>query len=196
MIIFGTLLIALSFVIFLLAMRGREPIVRTSNDEEAIKRVMDNMQITPIRIMGEIEQPKPNHYTQVMRIMLDSSVPFDPLSLEVFLLIDGQEIMVGSITHNSIHASYRGHMSYGIKPGDSEGIEAAKGVHARLLEDQSATVIIRTNAALVEKIPGIEEVLGVEFMFEDVPVVIVETSSELNTPARDGALGKAVPIVD
>jgi len=173
-----------------------EPIVRTSNDEEAVRRVMDNMQIAPIRIMGEIEEPKPNYYTQVMRIMLDSSVPFGPLSLEVFLLIDGQEIMVGSITHNSIHASYRGHMSYGIKPGDTEGMEAAKGVHARLLKDQLATVIIRTNAALVENIPGIEEVLGVEFMFEDVPVEIVETSSELNTPARDGAQGKAVPIVD
>jgi len=173
-----------------------EPIVRTNKNEEAIRRVMDNMQIAPIRIMGEIEEPKPNRYTQVMRIMLDSSVPFDPLSLEVFLLIDGQEIMVGSITRNSILASYRGHMSYGIKPGDAEGMEAAKGVHARLLKDQSATVIVRTNAVLVEKIPNIEEVLGVDFMFENVPIEIVETSRELNTPIRDGAQGKAVPVAN
>jgi len=174
-----------------------EPIVRTKRNEEAALLIMESMQIAPIRIMKQLEEPaKAYFYRNILRMMLESQVPFYPYSLQVFLLIDGQEIRAGNISGSSTGDAYRANVSWAVKPWDTEGLETARRVHRNLIETKSAKIIIRTNAALVENIPGIEEVLGVDFMFENVPIEIVETSRELNTPIRDGAQGKAVPIAD
>ena len=174
-----------------------EPIVQRSKDEAGIALLMDNMQIAPIRVMKQIEAPRPNNYTQVLRTLLSSKVPLDQLALEVYLRIDGQDIRVGSVTHNSSPDSFKGNAQWGINPDDEPGREFAQQIHAKLIENGVVTVIVRTNAELVEDIPGVDQVLGVEFMFDAVPVVIVETSDELNTPSDwDSAQGKAVPIAD
>lgn len=174
-----------------------EPIVRTSRDQAGVELVMENMQIAPIKIMSQIEVPRPNYYTQIMRTLLSSPIPLDQLAFEVYLRIDGQDIRVGNMTQNQSPDSFKGHVQWGIKPGDEAGIDLARRIHAKLIEKGTATVIVRTNAELVEDIPGIDQVLGVEFMFEAVPVLIVETSNELSTPSDwDSAQGKAVPIND
>lgn len=173
-----------------------EPIVRTNNDEAAALFVMENLQIAPLKITRQILEPKPNHWTPILTTTFTASVPFDPLALEVFLLIDGQEILVGDIAHRYSERQFGSFLSWTFDPEDNEGLEAAARVHDRLIEEGTVTVIVRTNAALIKDIPGVEEVLGVDLMFEDVPIEILETSNKLNIPNRDGAQGGAVPVVD
>lgn len=173
-----------------------EPIVPTYVDEPAARKVIENLGMSPIRIRTSIQDPKPNSYTQVFSMTFRCQVDLAPLALGVFLSIDGQEVELGKVENSTAKGSFAGTVSLGIPPGDESALESASKIHAMLLKDQSATIILRPNPELAEDLPEFDRILDVELIFEDVPIVIVETYTELNTPDWDGAQLKATLLDD
>ncbi len=173
-----------------------EPIVHAYQDDTAAQLAIESIGIGPLQIMGEIEEARPNTYTNVLTGTLRSDVGLAQLSLEIYLLFDEREVLIGKVNYNFSPESFGAHIGWSIRPGDTDALNLARAVHAKLIADQSATIIVRTNPELLNDVPGIDRVLDVKFMFEDVSIMIVESADELRSPDWEAARIKAQPLDD
>ena len=157
--------------------------------------MIDNIGIGPLQVVKDLGDLRPIAYIDFLTTTLLSTIGLAQLSLEIFVLIDEQEIQIATATYNYSPDSFGAHVGWTVNPRNKKELEIAMSVHAKLIEDESATIVVRTNPGLVDHIPGIDRVLDAEFMFVDVPILIVKIG-EMNNPDWEAHRVSAHPIDD
>ncbi len=164
-----------------------EPIVRTIDDPELARTAVNALTVSPIKVMKTL--PEPQYLSSVPAIMISrqsESLP-ESIALRVYLRLDGaQEIEIGSWVTQGPHAGLHGSgIQWRVNSEDEDKLLMAQETVDQLIKQGRADVILRTDAAIATGNPEIEQVIGMAMIFEDVPVQIVETLSNMWNSGSD-----------
>ena len=156
-----------------------KPIVPIYSDEAAVKLLLENLRIGPVRIKHELDDAEEYSYTSIFIVSVKNEVELAPYALEVLLLLDGREIKVGELSDSSSVSTIR-NVQWNVGPWDEHAFAQGVEIHSKLVEKESVTVIFRTKPELVARDPSFERVLDVRLVFEDVPLEFVDQSEKLS----------------
>jgi hypothetical protein len=153
-----------------------EPIVRVVKNDAVAKGVFESIFMSPIRLepeFSEDEQRNPRVMTNAA-VLIPGGVDM-PVSLQLFLQLDGQEYKVGKLTTSGRTGGGVGGMiilrSFN---GRDRGIEVAREIHEKLVGQDLASIVARVDPGSMARKPSVDEILGITIVFEQVPVKVVE----------------------
>jgi hypothetical protein len=156
-----------------------KPIVPIYSDEEAVKLLLENLRIGSVRIKYELDEAKEYSFTSILLANFRNEIELAPYALEVSLLLDGREIRVGELFDFSSVNMIRS-LQWNVGPWDKKAFAQGVEIHARLVEEETVTLIFRTKPELVSRDPRFERVLDVRFVFADVPIKFLDGSEEFS----------------
>lgn len=153
------------------------PLIKIVRDEAAAKLVFESGHIMPIQMTEEFETGEPRNSLASSSIILFEASPNFPFAHNIFLVFDDFEAKVGQVVHGSYENSgAAGMIILTPRPWSGFTNELARKLHSKLVESDHVTIELRTDPKLLLNYPEIEECLGVNIVFENVPVEIVAES--------------------
>lgn len=153
-----------------------EPVVRIIKDDVLSKSVFDMLFMKTFQITQILAEPVergrgagPNSI-----LIATDAIPMH-ISLQFYLMIDRTEIKIGTASNsNTSNSNFGGWLSLNENRRNGISSELANEIHAKLLKQETVMIVARTDSALMIKEPNVNEVLGINIFFENVPIEIVD----------------------
>jgi len=151
------------------------PLVATVRDDALVQTLGREMWCSALQVPAEF--PELNQFGMYNVLLGLVQIPSvrEHLALRLYIELDGEEIEVGSMNvEASMPHEYGAHLWARTHPNNESQVERLRVLHQRLLDAGQARVIARSDPALAAEEPDADEVLGVEIVFDHVPIAIQE----------------------
>jgi len=155
------------------------PLVRVVRDRNHAQDIFDSIQMMPILVPEEYDSGEQSRTRMSSSTILVHNSPPVPFAHRVFLVFDDYEAQVGQLSHTSTDTNNIGGMIM-LTPNPRHGLtpERAMEVHKRLIGLQTVRVELRTDPSLLLREPMVDQALGINIVFDEVPVQIIPVLSE------------------
>lgn len=152
-----------------------EPLVATVHDDALVQSLGREMWCSVIQVPAQFPEPNQFGMYNVLLGMVHSPSIREHLALRFYIELDGEEIEVGKrVIQASTPYDHGAHLWARTRPSNESEVERLRALHQRLLEASEARVIARSDPVLAAEEPDANEILGVEIIFDDVPITIRE----------------------
>ncbi len=151
------------------------PLVATVRDDPLVQTLGREMWCLAIQVPAEF--PELNQFGMYNVLLGLVHIPSvrEHLALRFYIEIDGEEIEVGT---RNVEAStpydHGAQLWARTRPNNESQVERLRALHQRLLDADQVRVIARSDPALAAQEPDADEILGVEIVFDHVPIAIQE----------------------
>ncbi len=153
-----------------------EPIVGTVVDDKLAQHMCKNFQVSKIYAVNEMSEDHQS-WTPILGFSSFSKQGFPvAIALRTYLVVDGQEYEIDRFVQKQSGGGAVGSsFTWNADPENSGKFENAQQVLRRIHETGQVDIVYRTDPTIAEGSPAINEVLDLELVFRDVPVVGVES---------------------
>jgi hypothetical protein len=153
-----------------------EPIVGTVVDESLVQQMCKTFQISNIHAVNALSNDHQS-WNPIFGFSSFTKQGFPvAIALRAYLAIDGQELEIGRfVQKQSGEGAVGSSFTWNADPENPDEFENAQQVLRRIHEIGKADIVYRTDPIIAEGSPAINEVLDLELIFRDVPVVGVES---------------------
>jgi|GEM_PF-3582644 len=156
-----------------------EPIVRILKNDEIALSLFESTSISPFSILMKPPEPrlKARRMSPSSIFIVDGMIPHY-VSMQFYLAVEGEEYKIGFASNETSQlTSFGGWLKFDSTPQNGLTQEQVVEIHSKLLELDSVTIIAKTEVERMLNKPGVNEIVGVNLFFEDVPIEIVENLS-------------------
>ncbi len=151
------------------------PLVGTVRDEALAQTLGREMWCTAIQVPAQFPELNQFGMYNVLLGMVHLPSVREHLALRLYIEIDGEEIEVGTRNVEASSPSAHGAQLWArTRPDNESQVERLRALHQRLLDAGQVRVIARSDPALAAQEPDADEILGVEIVFDHVPIKLEE----------------------
>ncbi|MDF1810182.1 MAG: hypothetical protein P1U42_10860 [Phycisphaerales bacterium] len=159
-----------------------KPIVRVVKNDEIAQSLFESTTISSFSIEKIPPEPrlKARRLSPTSIFIVEGMIPHY-ISLQFYLVLEGEEFKIGFASNETSKMnSFGGWLKIDSTPKNGLSQEQVVDIHSKLLEMDHVTVIAKTEVDRMLEKPSVDEIVGVNLIFEDVPVEIVETLNTTN----------------